>query len=288
MDGVRLAVLSNRFKAVVAGDDEHAPRAPAARASSTARATSPAASSPPTTSCSRWRESLPIHVHERARPDGAARSCELHPDLRRGDAFLHNSPYHGNSHAADHSILVPVIDDDGVHRFTVLAKAHQADCGNSLPTTYIAAAARRLRGGRADLPDASRSSSDYADIEDVIRMCRLRIRVPEQWWGDYLALLGAARIGERRLLELGAEVGWDALDAVLAASGSTTASSGWSRGRREAARGRDRSPTAATTRSPASRTGSRSRSAIDVDPSDGGSSRSTCATTSTASRAAST
>ena len=45
---------------------------------------------------------------------------------------------------------------------------------------------------------------DYEDIEDIIRMCQLRIRVPEQWWGDYLALLGAARIGERELLELGA------------------------------------------------------------------------------------
>jgi N-methylhydantoinase B len=42
-------------------------------------------------------------------------------------------------------------------------------------------------------------------------MCRLRIRVPEQWWGDYQALIGAARIGERELLALGAEIGWPAL-----------------------------------------------------------------------------
>ena len=48
-------------------------------------------------------------------------------------------------------------------------------------------------------------------------MCRMRIRVPEQWWGDYLALLGAARIGERELLALGREVGWDALDELRAA-----------------------------------------------------------------------
>ena len=33
-------------------------------------------------------------------------------------------------------------------------------------------------------------------------MCRRRIRVPDQWYGDYLATLGAARIGERRLKEL--------------------------------------------------------------------------------------
>ena len=72
--------------------------------------------------------------------------------LCRGDAFLNNSPYHGNSHAADWSLLMPVIDAEGEHRFTVLAKAHLADCGNAMPTTYVAGRPGRLRGGRADLP----------------------------------------------------------------------------------------------------------------------------------------
>jgi N-methylhydantoinase B len=44
-------------------------------------------------------------------------------------------------------------------------------------------------------------------------MCQMRIRVPEQWWGDYLAMIGAARIGERELLALGAELGWETLHA---------------------------------------------------------------------------
>ena len=52
-------------------------------------------------------ESLPIHVM--VGTDAMARSmAEFHPDLRRGDAFLHNSPYHGCTHAADLSVLVPV------------------------------------------------------------------------------------------------------------------------------------------------------------------------------------
>ena len=44
-----------------------------------------------------------------------------------------------------------------------------------------------------------RVQQDYGDIDDIIRMCRMRIRVPDKWWGDYLALVGAARIGEREL-----------------------------------------------------------------------------------------
>src|SRR5262250_1155173 len=71
-------------------------------------------------------ESLPIHVMIGA--DMMARSMlELHTELRAGDAFLHNSPYHGCSHPADLSVIVPVIDADNIHRFTVIAKAHQAD-----------------------------------------------------------------------------------------------------------------------------------------------------------------
>jgi N-methylhydantoinase B len=145
-------------------------------------------------------ESLPIHVM--SGPDLISRYMkDVHPLLRRGDAFLHNSPYHGNSHAADWCVVIPVIDDDGVHRYTVLAKAHLADCGNAVPTTYVADAADVYNEGALIFP-CVKVQEDYRNCEDVIRIARVRIRVPDLWYGDFLALLGAARIGERRLLEL--------------------------------------------------------------------------------------
>jgi N-methylhydantoinase B len=154
-------------------------------------------------------ESLPSHVL--VGPDIISRWLTTwHPRMRPGDAFLHNSPYHGNSHAADHCLIVPVIDDGGVHRFSVLAKAHQADIGNAQPTSY-AGAARDVYEEGALIFAGTQVQRDYQDIDDVLRMCRLRIRVPEQWWGDYQALVGAARIGEREVLALGREVGWNAL-----------------------------------------------------------------------------
>jgi N-methylhydantoinase B len=160
-------------------------------------------------------ESLPIHVM--VGPDLMARSMvEFHPRLRRGDAFLHNSPYHGCSHPADHSILVPVIDDEGRHRFTVLAKAHQADIGNASPTTYMATARDVYEEGALIFP-AVKVQEDYRDVEDILRLCAMRIRVPEQWRGDYLASVGAARIGERELLALAAEIGWEPLMAFVEA-----------------------------------------------------------------------
>lgn len=160
-------------------------------------------------------ESLPIHML--SGPDLISKAIKsYYPDLKAGDAFLHNSPYNGNSHAADHCLLVPVVDHAGVHRFSVLAKAHQADCGNSIPTTYMATARDVYEEG-ALIFDACQVATNYQDREDVLRLLKTRIRVPDQWWGDYLALMGAVRLGESRMLELGEEVGWGVLDEFVTA-----------------------------------------------------------------------
>jgi N-methylhydantoinase B len=108
---------------------------------------------------------------------------------------------------------VPVIWE-GIHLFTAAAKAHQADCGNSQPTTYMPYARDVYEEGSLIFP-AVRVQRDFKDIDDIIRMCRRRIRVPEQWYGDYLAMLGAARIGEARLKELCAKYGPETLSAFV-------------------------------------------------------------------------
>lgn len=155
-------------------------------------------------------EALPIHTL--SGPDIMARAMiDFHPRLRRGDAFLNNSPYHGCSHAADHTLLVPVIDDGGQHRFTVLCKAHQADIGNSIPTTYHGTARDVYEEGALIFP-AVKVQAEGEINQDFVRQCRMRIRVPDQWWGDFLAMVGAARIGEQESLALADEVGWDTLD----------------------------------------------------------------------------
>lgn len=152
-------------------------------------------------------EGLPCHIF------GAhlmtAAMTEFHPDLEDGDAFLHNDPYNGNSHAADHTILVPVVVN-GVHLFTTLAKAHQADIGNSQASTYMPFAKDVYEEGALIFPSV-KIQKDRKDVQDIIRMCRARIRVPDQWYGDYLAMVGAARVAETRLKELVARYGQDAL-----------------------------------------------------------------------------
>jgi N-methylhydantoinase B len=155
-------------------------------------------------------ETIPIHVMSGA--DAMAKTMvAFHPQLERGDAFLHNSPYHGCTHAADMSVLVPVFDAQGRHRFTVLSKSHQADVGNAKPTTYMAQAEDLYAEGALIFP-AVRLQHNYKMNEDIVRMGRIRIRSPEQWYGDLLALVGAARTGEAALERLAVEFGWDTLE----------------------------------------------------------------------------
>lgn len=209
-DGLRLAVLNNRFEGIVRAMMNTLLRSARSAILNTARDFSCCVLTAEGEMLA-MAESLPIHVM--SGPDLMARNLlRTHPDLRRGDAFLNNSPYHGNSHAADWSLLVPVIDEDGVHRFTVLAKAHLADCGNSIPTTYSAGARDVYEEGALIFP-CVKVQEDYRDREDVLGMARVRIRVPELWYGDFLALVGAARIGERRLLDLLAEMGPEQLES---------------------------------------------------------------------------
>lgn len=148
-------------------------------------------------------DGMPVHIFGSGLLAQAMR--RFHPDFAEGDAFLHNDPYNGNTHAADHTILTPVFVD-GEHLFTALVKAHQADIGNSQPTTYMATAADVYEEGALIFP-CVKIQRDYRDIDDIIRMCRVRIRVPDIWYGDYLSMVAAARLAERRLKAFAAKFG---------------------------------------------------------------------------------
>jgi N-methylhydantoinase B len=160
-------------------------------------------------------ESLPIHVM--SGPDLISRwLSDFHPRLHAGDAFLHNSPYHGNSHAGDHCIVVPVVDEQGEHHLTAIVKAHMADIGNSMPTTLWASARDVYHEGALIFP-CVQIQRDYVDVGDIVEMCKARLRVPDVWYADYAGMMGAARIGEREFLQLGSEIGWNTLHEYTAA-----------------------------------------------------------------------
>ncbi|MBM3482806.1 MAG: hydantoinase B/oxoprolinase family protein, partial [Alphaproteobacteria bacterium] len=209
-DPVLLAVISNRFDAIVREMTNTLLRAARSAVLAVARDFSCSIS----TADGRLlatAEGVPVHVFGSQLQ--AASIVELHPERREGDAYLHNDPYLGNSHAADQSVLVPVFFE-GEHLFTAVAKAHQADCGNSIPSSYHAAAKDVYEEGSLIFPCVL-VQRDFKDVDDIIRMCRKRIRVPDQWYGDYLAAIGAARIAERRMKELAVKYGRETLKKFI-------------------------------------------------------------------------
>ena len=129
-------------------------------------------------------------------------------DIRPGDIFLNNSPYYGNIHHADFTICAPVFYKDEL-RFFAMNRAHQADTGAPVPTVFLPFAKSIYEEG-LHFP-CLRVQRDYKDIKDVIRMIRYRIRVPDQWYGDYIAQVGSVRIAEKRLIEMCDKYGVDTL-----------------------------------------------------------------------------
>jgi N-methylhydantoinase B len=150
-----------------------------------------------------YADCAPVHVYGSGML--AQAMADTHPDFRPGDLFMTNDPYVGNSHTADQTLLIPVFLD-GEHIFTAIAKAHQADIGNSIPTTYSPTALDVYNEGALVFPMILMARGGWENT-DVLRMCERRIRAYDTWYGDYLATLGAVRLAERRLRELAVSLG---------------------------------------------------------------------------------
>jgi N-methylhydantoinase B len=133
-------------------------------------------------------------------------------DIHPGDVFLNNSPFHGNLHHADATVTAPVFYK-GQLRFFVTDRAHQADTGAPQPTVFLPFAASVQEEG-LHVP-CVRVQRNYEDIRDVVRMIKYRIRVPEQWYGDYIAQVGSLRVAEKRLLEMCDKYGADTLSLFV-------------------------------------------------------------------------
>ncbi|MFA5607389.1 MAG: hydantoinase B/oxoprolinase family protein [Leucobacter sp.] len=196
IDPILAAVISNRLNAINREMNDALMRSARSALIAVARDMSGALMTADGTLIS-LANSLPIHMLGSHLQSNSLLTHQ--PDLRNGDAYLHNDPYEGCTHPADFTLMVPVVVD-GEHSFTLTLLAHQADIGNSQPTTYMFDAKDVYNEG-ALIFTATQIQRDYEDIDDIIRMCKKRIRASDQWFSDYRAMIGAIRLGEQRLRE---------------------------------------------------------------------------------------
>ena len=152
-------------------------------------------------------EGLPVHLASIYLIPRAVTEL-FEDDIHPGDVFLNNSPYYGNTHHADFTMCSPVFYK-GELRFFVISRAHQADTGAPLPTVFLPYAKTIFEEG-LHFP-CVRVQKNYEDIKDLIRMIKYRNRIPELWYGDYIAQIGSLRIAETRIIEMCDKYGIDIL-----------------------------------------------------------------------------
>ena len=158
-------------------------------------------------------EHVPIHVG--ALPFAARAVTEYFGDtIKPGDVFLLNDPYRGGNHIPDLTAFVPVFDGDRFV-FWSINRSHQSDIGGATHGAYNAAATEIFQEGIRIPP--LRLYDQGVRREDVYEMIVLNVRHPRDFRGDLAAMIGSARVGERRLRELLAEFGSETTHAGVEA-----------------------------------------------------------------------
>jgi N-methylhydantoinase B len=136
--------------------------------------------------------------------------------VRPGDVFLLNDPYHGGNHLPDLTAFVPVFVD-GELCFWSINRAHQSDIGGSTHGAYNPGATEIWQEGLRITPLKLYEAGELRD--DVLKMIATNVRHPHDFMGDLRAMIGSARIGERRLGQLvdeyGAKTVLGAVDEIL-------------------------------------------------------------------------
>ena len=152
---------------------------------------------------------LPLHLG--SLPDGAAAVLNRYVGaIEDGDVFLLNDPYEGGTHLPDIYIYKPVFVDARLLGFAT-AIAHHTDIGgrvaggNACDSTEIYQ--EGLRIPPLKLYVAGRP------VQAIFDLIERNVRIPRNALGDLRAQLSACHIGEKAIVDLARDQGFDRLQA---------------------------------------------------------------------------
>jgi N-methylhydantoinase B/oxoprolinase/acetone carboxylase alpha subunit len=116
-----------------------------------------------------------------------------------GDVVIHNDPYRGQCHLPEHMVMAPIFLDGELLAFAGNI-GHVAEVGGKAPGSFAADATDVYQEGLRLPPVKLFEGGRYN--EQVWRIILNNHRTPRNTWGDFHAMVGALRVGERRLLAL--------------------------------------------------------------------------------------
>jgi N-methylhydantoinase B len=144
------------------------------------------------------------------------RVIELHSEpgeIRSGDIFATNDPFYGGvTHLNDVVLAMPVFVDGDLVAWTANI-AHWNDVGGMVPGS-ISNEAREIFQEGLRLP-AVKLVDEGKPNRSVLAILRCNSRLPDYLEGDLWAGIAAARVGERRIIELVRKYGQDTFVLAL-------------------------------------------------------------------------
>jgi N-methylhydantoinase B len=130
--------------------------------------------------------------------------------IAHGDAYLTNHPYiSGVPHSIDMAVVSPVFHEGRLIAFSG-GIAHKSDLGGVIPGTGYGQARELFQEGTMYPPVRYMRAGQV--VRDVEAILRANSRTPDLILGDIRGQVGCARLGERRLADMIAKYG---IEAVL-------------------------------------------------------------------------
>lgn len=211
-DPVTLSVLDNRFRAIVEEMGEAMLRTAYSQILNSSRDFSIALCDGQARLVAQ-ADHIPVHVG--AMPFAVQAVLDAFGGtIAEGDIYLLNDPYHGGSHLPDLTIVVPVFAGDRLVFFSVV-RAHHTDIGGGTHGAYNPAATEIFQEGLR-LPPILLGQNRIPRA-DLVRMIVTNTRLPREVRGDLMAMIGAAHLGEKRLMAVMDKHGATQTEAAVAA-----------------------------------------------------------------------
>ena len=132
-------------------------------------------------------------------------------EMRTGDVFVANDPYHGGGHLPDYNVFAPVVVDN---RPVLIAsiQCHHGDTGGAVPGGYNVTA-KDIWGEGVRWP-VLKVIDQGRERRDVLYALQANNRL-EGYTGDLRAQIGAAQAAARRLGDLVASYGAAVVEAAI-------------------------------------------------------------------------
>ena len=160
---------------------------------------------------------MPVHLGSMS--ESIRTVIDGNPDMKPGDVFALNDPYHGGTHLPDVTVVTPVYlhGADKPPTFYVGSRGHQADIGGSTPGSMPPFSTRIEEEGVSidnfKLVDGGRLRE--AEMLALLRSGEYPARNPEQNIADLKAQIAANEKGVQELRRMVDQFGEDVVEAYM-------------------------------------------------------------------------